>query len=91
MANGIFDLIAEVKRSWHRVTVPKGKGVEDINIWLDENCNGRYYFDTMSPELHTTSFGSVEEYINTVNLPVLYLESTDDTVFYNLTWEKYDR
>lgn len=93
MADGIFDLVEEIKSTWHCVTVPQKRGIDEITTWLDENCTGRYYFNTMTPGPHELSCDASQDIVYMFGqaiLPVLYLKSMDDMVFYNLTWEKYD-
>jgi len=78
-------LLLEVKNTWHMVTVPEATSIVNITNWLDENCTSQYYFD---PMLITQDY----KYNNPSKpvIPVLYLESEEDTVFYKLTWNKYD-
>jgi hypothetical protein len=88
-----FDqFLDEIKQNWCCVTVPMDKSTSQIEEWLDINCTGRYYFDTMflskqDPDVVSADWASL---VTRRKLPCLYLESKDDMIFYNLTWDKYD-
>ena len=89
ICDNLIKLLEEVKNNWNRVTVPESKSITDITNWLDENCTAQYYFDTM---FITQDYKEISQWYNPSKktLPVLYLESNEDMIFYNLTWNKYD-
>ena len=89
-----FDqILLEIKNTWNRVTVPGTTSSDVIERWLDENCTGRYYFDTMflNPQENVVSSDWAMVFTDEIRtLPELYLENVEDMVFYNLHWNKYD-
>jgi len=89
-----FDqILLEIKNTWNRVTVPGTTSSDVIERWLDENCTGRYYLDTMflNPQENVVSSDWAMVFTDEIRtLPELYLENVEDMVFYNLHWNKYD-
>jgi hypothetical protein len=88
-----FDqMLLDIKNTWNRVTVPGMVPVDELDYWLDENCTGRYYLDTMflTPQAPTVVSVDWTHFVNNRSLPELYLETIEDMIFYNLTWSKYN-
>lgn len=67
--------MAELTKTWHRVPVPRSRTRQEITEWLETNVTERYYWDSA---------------VLTGTMGELWLESHDDVVYYNMTWDRYD-
>lgn len=75
MQSHLLKQMEELKKTWHQVPIPQSRTMLEITEWLETNVTEKYYWDSVNI---TGTIGK------------LWLESHDDAVYYNLTWDRYD-
>jgi hypothetical protein len=90
--NDFDQILQQIQETWNCVEVPGTVSSGELEEWLDENCNSRYYFDPMflskqDPNVVSADWANL---VTRRKLPCLYFESKDDMIFYNLVWNKYN-
>ena len=71
-------MLREETKDWMRISIKRSlreSTVEQMTVWLDKNCTGRYYYDTLD--------------INRYHVEVRF-ELEEDAVFFRVSWENWD-
>jgi hypothetical protein len=88
MSGEITEHMLQLKKEiegWHRVPVPPDMNIREIEEYLDETCQGRYYWDYMG----MTTF--YLEPFRRDSIRYLYLEEEADHTMFRLTWLPMDQ